>query len=177
VIRVKKWWMPLLIGALLMGTLVGVVGARPNARPHEVPASWQKLTVPVQNCIPQEETMNYRHQADYLQCQSGSCLFFCPVTFPTEQAVTVKRLTLFAYDNDGTIGHMASANLYKINPQRKNDVLLASVLTTTSPADAQVVRDSSIDNALIRRTQGPFLTVSSQGATVKVYGVRIFYTR
>jgi hypothetical protein len=180
--ELKRLWIPLLLGAVLMATLVGVASARPSARPLQQP--WRVLTVPVQNCDPQEETVDYRHQSDCLLCEAGACLFFCSLDFPAagEQAVgavNVKRLTLYAYDNDTGGGDWVSASLYKsYGPSAGGNTVMATASTmgSDSTADPQTVMDTSIVDNPIYRVQGNFLTMYIGDTTLKAYAVHIHYT-
>lgn len=182
--KLRTLWTPLLLGVLLLATLAGVASARPSARPLQQP--WRVLTVPVQNCIPQEETVDYRHQSNALLCETASCLFFCSLDFPAagEQAVgavNVKRLTLYAYDSDIGAGWFVSASLVKsYGPSAGGNTTLATASTigppSASTADPQTVMDTSIVDNPIYRVQGNFLTMYIGDTTLKAYAVHIHYT-
>jgi hypothetical protein len=180
--KIKRLCTPMLLGVLLMATVVGVASARPSARPLQQP--WRVLTVPVQGCIPQEESMDYRHQSDCLKCEAASCLFFCSVDFPAagEQAVgavNVKRLTLYAYDNDSAGGHFVSTSLVKsYGPSAGGNTTLANASTAlvSSPIDPQTAMDTEIENNPIYRVQGPFLTLYIGSPGLRAYAVHIHYT-
>jgi hypothetical protein len=179
--RIKALWLPLLLGVLLMATVVGVAGAKPDARPQQ--QGWRVLTVSPADCVSRDDLHAWWHSTTYLECwESGAtCAHLCAVNFPAagEQAVgavNVKRLTMFAYDNNG--GSDIDANLYKLYPPTGGSVMMASVATTgTSAADPQGgVMDTSIVGNPVYRTQGPYIWVHLSCCNIELKGFFIHYT-
>jgi hypothetical protein len=176
--EIKTLWIPVLLGAVLIATVVGVASARPNARPEQ--QAWRVLTVPSTACIPQEVTDDWWLGANRVHCASGSCHFFCAVDFPAagEQAVgavNVKRVTMFAYNYSGD-ATAVMFYLYKVYPPNKAYVVMASGSTTNSPADPQTVVDTTIANNPIFRVQNSVISVTIGVTGTEVYGFHIHYT-
>jgi hypothetical protein len=96
--EVKRLWMPLLLGVLLISTLVGVAGARPNARPEASPALVDYM-FSAHHCIPREDTTDLKFWDRYVECESGTCDLVCPIKPPHEGLIRVQRLAMYAYDN------------------------------------------------------------------------------
>ena len=176
----KKLWIPLLLGLLLMATVVGLANARPNARP--LGQARRVLAVPTGACIPRRSSESWMHFAHYVQCDSGMCEFICAVNFPAagEQAVgavNVKRLTMYAYDNNSGAGEDAKAWLHKAYAPTGGLATMANVTTSgTSAADPEVLTDTTINNNPVYRTQGPVLWLDIGGTSIKVYGFFVHYT-
>lgn len=82
--KVKKLWMPLLLGVLLMAALVGVAGARPNARPEASPAL-QDHMISAHHCIGEDDTEDYEFFGNYLECDALMwCNFVCPINLSNQ---------------------------------------------------------------------------------------------
>jgi hypothetical protein len=175
--KIKRLWMPVLLGGLLMGTVVGVAGARPDARPLE--QGWMVITIPPDHCYPDADGCNFDQEWGYVETDSGSCTFRCPVTFPAagEQAlgaVNVKRFTMYAYDSDG--GAQACGELGSKYPPSIGAVSMSVGCTVDSAADPQTVMDTTIDGNPVYRVQGPFLDFWIGAPGIRVYGFFIHYT-
>jgi hypothetical protein len=175
--KIMKLSIPLLLGVLLMVALVGVASARPNARPQE--QAWRVLTVPPHACIASFDHTPYSLGPSFLRCGFPGCVFYCPVDFPAagEQAVgavNVRRLTMYAFDNDGT--NQVFAALTKMYPPLGGIEVMAQCTTTDSTDDPQTRRDFSIENNPIYRSQTPYIRVIFGITTGKLYGFYIHYT-
>jgi hypothetical protein len=174
--RIKRLWIPLLLGLILMTALVGVASARPDAGPRE--QAWRVLTIPSTVCIPHKDSDTWSHGVNRVECPSGVCVFFCAVDFPAagEQAVgavNVKRVTMYAYDNG--LGD-AEVILFKSYPITGASVQMASGETATLAADPQTVMDTTIDNNPIYRVQSPLIFLKITVSGIGVYGFHIHYT-
>jgi hypothetical protein len=172
----KRLWMPVLLGVVLMSILVGVARARPNARPHQ--QAWRLLAVTPHACVPDEESTNYNFWSDRLDCEGPPCRFYCAIDFPAagEQAVgavQVKRVTMFAFDNTG--GAMVEVWLRKTYGPTGGFQTMAYASTGDSAAIPQAAMDTSIVSNPIYRTQAPYMDVR-MGATFMLYGLHIHYT-
>jgi hypothetical protein len=174
--KLKRLWAALLLGALLMATVVGVAVAKPSARPLE--QVWRVLTVPPAACTPVDYLDSWYLPGDSLKSMSGAGSYVCAVSFPAagEQAVgavSVKRVTMYAYDN-GTGD--ASVTLRKTYPPTGGQRPMAYANSTDSAADPQTVIDTTIQNNPVYRTHGPYLFVFLANPSIKAYGVFIHYT-
>jgi hypothetical protein len=181
--KTRMLCLPVLLGLLLIGALVGVASARPNARPLQ--QAWRVLTVASQACIPENWGEAWYHaggDGEYLRCNNAVCHFVCPVDFPAagEQAVgavNVKRLTMYAYDYNSGVAQDTWVELNKTYPPTGAMVIMATAGTLgASTADPQAVMDTSIASNPVYRTQGPYLFVVIPQVNIKVYGFFIHYT-
>jgi hypothetical protein len=178
--KIRTLWIPVLLGMLLMATLVGVASARPGARPQQ--QAWRVLTIPAAICAPDDDTHDWSSSVAHLQCDVGSCSFHCAVDFPAagEQAVgaiNVRRLTVYAYDNNAGAGRFVRVKLHKYYPPTTSWVEMATAVTgAASSANPLVVMDTSIVGNPVWRTQGPLLEVDAGATNVSVYGFFIHYT-
>jgi hypothetical protein len=175
--NVKTLWIPLVLGALLMSTVVGVAGARPSARPQQ--QAWRVLTITSSHCVPEKEDTDFSHAGNGLWCLSGICNLLCPVHFPAagEQAVgavNVKRVTLFVHDNWD--GQRAIAELSKLYPPTGVFHLMAKAESADKANNPQAAIDTSIDNNPVYRTQGPTIWLVVDGANIRVCGIFVHYT-
>jgi hypothetical protein len=177
---IKRLSIPVVLGVVLIAAVVGVASARPDARPQE--QAWRVLTVPAQACIPRNENVDYDYYAEYLQCDTGTCNFVCPVEFPAagEQAVgaiNVKRFTAYVLDDDGSGPARVQAYLRKTYPMGGKAYLeMALVLSVDSPSDPQTIMDTAVGNNPIYRSQAPYAWFSIGGAGNRLYGFYVHYT-
>ena len=172
--EVKKSWIAVLSGALLMATLVGVVWARPNGRPQGAGPT-RKLTVPAASFIPADEAYNYWNDGTYLLMQSGSGSFTAPVVFPTKKTVTVEKITLYAYDNNSTWA--ACVWLRRARPTHGDHQNMGQACSTDqSSNDPRSFTDATINPSAVRPGHAPYLWLHIQSSPgLGVYAVRIEY--
>jgi hypothetical protein len=173
----KRLWVPVLLGILLIATVAGVASARPNARPQQ--QAWRVLTVPTSACGPYANTQDFVLLGNYLRCDTGTCDLLCPVYFPAagEQAVgavNVKRVTMYAWDNYPA--QKVEFTLLKDYPPSGGRAEMAYAEAPAVGADPQAVVDSTIANNPIYRVQAPYLWLFVGGPAPKVYGFFIHYT-
>jgi hypothetical protein len=173
--KVKKYWMVLLFGGLLMAILVGVAGARPNDRP--MGALTRRITIPAGHFIPahSNDTWNNEVHRLYSMTDGATDKFVAPVVFPTGQAVVVESITFWAYDNNAADN--LCVYLYRTDPTAANKVEMASACTsgfsTTLPLS---FTDSTIDNNPVKHGKGVCLQLETEdNSNLMLYGVRISY--
>jgi hypothetical protein len=175
--QMKRLRAPLLSGVLLMATLAGVAGARPDARPQE--QAWRVLTVPPAACTPVDYLDSWYLPGDSLKSTVGDASFLCAVNFPAagEQAVgavNVKRVTMYAFDMSA--GGDNAVELRIMYAPTGGQQLMAYAHTIVSPDDPQQVMDTTIEHNPVYRTHGPYLFVYVDNPNDRVYGVFIHYT-
>jgi hypothetical protein len=156
-----KLSIPLVLGVLLVGALVGVASARPSARPQE--QAWRVLAVPANACTAANDNTDYSRWTR-LKCNFLQCVFYCPVDFPAagEQAVgavKVKRFTMYASNNDYTSSGGIAASLRKMYPPTGASVTMAQVQTYTDMPGIQTIIDTTIASNPVFRTQSPYVWV------------------
>ena len=182
--KVKKSWIAVLCGALLMATLVGVVWARPNARPQAA-ATTKRITIPAGWFHPVGSGYSWRsfgyYTVSYLN--QTSVFFHAPVVFPSGgQKFTVEKIALYAYDENGPAqgNKNACVYLYKTNPlvgATSQPAMMASVCSTGSSAtDPRTFTTTTIASNPITTARGAYLRLEIEDNTdLLVYGVRIWY--
>jgi hypothetical protein len=173
--KVKKYWMVLLLGGLLMATLVGVARARPNEG-SQAGALSRRITIPAGHFIPTTDDYNYFNNGWFVYNLSGWANYSAPVVFPTGQAVVVESVTLYVYDNDS--GDEICAGLIRADPTAANGLIMANACSSgASSTDPRHFTDSSISFNPVKHGNGIYLWLEIQdaGTSLKAYGVRIQY--
>ena len=169
----------MLLGVLLLAILVGVVGARPNA--GHAAAGRKVIVVPSAACVPENDLADWEHFTNYVECDTAPCWFACAFDLPAEgpgKTVTarVKKLVAYVYDNDG--GGDVTIYLFKTDPKTTNSMEMARVKSAgASGTDPQALTDASINFNPVRRKNGTHVWLYLTGTDIRVYGVRIVYTR
>jgi hypothetical protein len=170
--KLKMLWMPVLLGALLMATLVGVASARPNARPEASPALVDYMFGPY-NCISMW-AQPVAYAEDSMGCGSGTCGFVCPMKPPHEGLIRVQRLAMYAYDNDGTATGIAIVLFHQYPKTGTFATRLGPASTSDSPADPQVYAYNPA-NFKVSVLQDIYITVSIPSSGQKLYGFKLKY--
>jgi len=174
----KSWWMPVLLGVLLVAVLVGVAGARPNERAQGASGTRQ-LIIQAADFYPATNTFAFVNNGYYLYSDlDGSVVrFIAPVQFPAPYYVTVEKVQLFAYDNN-TTGQIRMG-LVRTKPSVGTQTSMAFIHTGYASADPVIPRtwtDTSISPNVKNPAHGTYLWVQiSDDTALDLYGVRIFY--
>jgi hypothetical protein len=169
----KKLWIVLLLGALLVVALTGEVQARPDNEPQ----AWLTTTVPAGSFHPIEDGVDWHNNGYYIQLDSGGVeCFTAPVTFPERSGtVKVKTLTLWVYDNNGT-GN-ANVGLYRTKPFKAAEDQMGYVTSAgSSTVDPRTFQDTTIEYNPVKTEHGAYLWLCIGGTDIDVYGVKIRYT-
>ena len=167
----RRIWIPVL-AALLVAALIGpgvVVGAEPRT---EVTRS---VMIPAAAAVPVDETVLYHNYGNYLSIDSGEGSFTLPVSFPV-QTVTIRKITLYAYDN--VAGASVAASLLRTRPSAGFYTdFMGTVTTNLSPSNPQVVTTTAISPRLVNSANhGLALWVYIEAPGIKFYGVKILYS-
>ena len=178
--RFKKSWMAVVVAAILVGTLAGVVWARPKDRP-EAQDITRKVTLTGADLIPAADELDWQNQGGSLELSSSTIGgLHAPVVFPCLSSVVVERIKLHAYDNNGGLVAGACATLYRAKPDTKSDQELASACSPSEPggtsADPETFTSTDIDQQ-VWPSQKAYILITIIGENVKVYGVTIEYHR
>ena len=171
--KVKRSWMAMVMGALLLGALVGVVWARPHDRP-ETQDITRKVTLTGADFIPSDESADWSNSGDYAYCNIGSCIYTAPVVFPCLPSVTVERIKLHVCDTNG--GAAATASLRRTYPPTGADVLLGSATSTGCTPDPETITSSPI-NQVVWPSQRAYIWLDIGDKYIKVHGVTVEYHR
>jgi hypothetical protein len=173
----SRHWMAVVMGALLVGVLVGeVVRARPD---HSAQAAdvTRRVTVPAAFFHPNDEGLDYWNNGNYVEMQSGQGIFTAPVVFPCLSSVTVERIILSVKDqNSGGIAN-ACVTLYRTKPNKGIENKMASVCSSGAQPGIINYTDDTVDYPEVWPSHGPYLWLELYGTNIEVYGVRIEYKR
>jgi hypothetical protein len=170
--KLKMLWMPVLLGALLMATLVGVAGARPNAKPEASPALVDYM-FSAHHCIP-EQDYDWDFGAMFLTSLTGESRFVCPIKPPHQGLIRVQRLALYAYDNDATAGEKLCVKLVQTYPKAATFVERLSLQCTTDNAADPAVYAYNPANFKVSVVQDIYAyTTVTPGE--RLYGLKLKY--
>jgi hypothetical protein len=169
--QLKKCWIVLLLGAVLMATLMGVAGARPMG------AISRRITVPAGHFIAHDNNDLYYNGGYQVYSKNDGIteIFTAPVVFPTGQSVVVESITLYLYDENAS--DEACVTLYRTDPTAGDQVSMAAVCSTgSSSTNPRSFTDISISNNPLKHGKGVYLWLTIEDNTnLDVYGVRIQY--
>jgi hypothetical protein len=170
--NVKKLWIAVLLGMLLVLSLAGEAGARDRA----AVSARKYITIPAGHFHPLQDGYDWANYGSNIYLVSGSHgSFLAPVVFPGSGPVTVRKVILYAKDNNVT--HDLSVTLYKTNPVTGSDTNMANTWSGEYSPDIREFTDTTITYATIQRTHGAYLRLYFDAyADLTVYGVKIAYT-
>ena len=166
--NVKKLWIAVLVGMLLVLSLAGEAGARERA----AVSAWKYVTVPAGHFIPTTDSWAYSNNGYYL---TGDGNFTAPVVFPGSGQVIVKKVILFAVDN--TVGADVDVTLYKTDPAAGVEVSVASAASIGNESGIRTFKNSTIKQATITRSRGAYLWLSFDvdNHNLRAYAVKVAY--
>ena len=169
---IRKLWIAALLAMLLVANLAGEAGARERA----VVSARKYVTIPAGHFHTHRDGTDWYNYGDYMEVNSGTGHFVAPVVFPGSGPVTVKKVILYAYDNN--VIHDVQLFLHKTTPASGGDTEMAYVYSTSASAtDPREFSDTTITYATIQRTHGAYLYLQITDAWyLRVYGVKIAYT-
>lgn len=153
------------------------LGGEAGARDRAAVNAWKYVTIPAGWFHPVADGYDWNNNGNYIYLNSGSsAAFSAPVVFPGPGPVTVKKVILYAYDNNS--GANVDVTLYKTNPLTGGETNMAYAQSAlNSSVDPRVFSDATITHAKIQRTQGAYLWISFGGSSnLWVYAVKIAYT-
>jgi len=173
--KVNRTWMAVVAAALVLGTLVGVVWARPSDRPGSA-ESTRKVTLPGAVFIPTGKMYDWSNDGLKVWCSSGSCYWAAPVVFPTLSSVTVERVKLHVYDNNGAA--YACATVYRASPAGGSMPVLGGVCSPFSGATSNPETfTSAAINKAVWPSHGAIVWLTVDAPDIYVYGVTVEYHR
>jgi hypothetical protein len=168
---VNKSWMAVVAAALLLGTLVGVVWARPNHRPGAA-VTTRMVTLSDSDFIPAWDGYSFSKGNGYVVCNS-SCTLSAPVVFPTLSAVTVERIKLHVSDGSATL--IASASLYRDKPASGSHSKLGAVSSPMGSSGGLKTYTSGDINKVVWPSQRASIVLYIEGPSINVFGVTVEY--
>jgi hypothetical protein len=170
----RRTWIAVAAAALLLGTLAGVVWARPRNRPQAADIT-RKVTLTGSDFVPHRNTDDWWDMGSYVVCYTGSCELTAPVVFPCLSAVTVERIELHVNDNNN--GLKATATLYRASPPKGTKVYLGEVSSPDGHSDGIKTYTSGPINKVVWPSRKAFIWLEIEGQFVDVYGVTVEYHR
>lgn len=170
----NKSWMAVVMAALLLGTLAGVVWARPSDRPAAADIT-RKVTLGAADFAPPNDEVDWFSNGQAIWCVAGSCIFQAPVVFPCLPAVTVERIRLHVVD--GSPAGWAKATLYKAKPSTGGHWLQGSASSPEGVSGGLKTYTSADINKVVRPNQKAYISLLINDDTVGVYGVTVEYRR
>jgi hypothetical protein len=169
--KLKMLWMPVLLGALLMATLVGVASARPNARPEASPALVDYM-FSAHHCIPEQQNTDHEFARSHVHCHAWACEVICPIKPPYQGLIRVQRLAMYAYDNGA---NDVCINLNHVYPKSGSFVnRLTNQCTSDNVADPQIISYNPA-NFKVSVLQDVYVWVTISGSTQRLYGFKLKY--
>jgi hypothetical protein len=172
--KLNKSWMAVVAAALLLGTLVGVVWARPHDRPQAQDIT-RKVTITAGEFIPTTDDWNYSNHGNYVTFVSGSGNFSAPVVFPCLPSVTVERIKLHVDDMNN--GALARATLFRTYPTTGAQVELGKAASPGGTSAGLKTYGSGAINKTIWPSQRAYIWLYFSGPAINVYGVTVEYHR
>ena len=170
----SKSSMAVVAAALLLGTLAGVVWARPNDGPQTA-GETRKVTLTGTDFTPTQEGMDWYNYGGYVRCDGLECTFTAPIVFPCLQAVTVERIKLHIDDNNAS--STASAGVWRENPSTGAEAFWASVGSPLGTSGGVKTYSSGVINKVVWPSQRAYIWLQINGTDITVYGVTVEYHR
>lgn len=172
--KLNKSWMAAVMAALLLGTLAGVVWARPSDRPAAADIT-RKVTLGAADFAPINEEVDWTSNGQTVRCEAGSCVFHAPVVFPCLPTVTVERIRLHVTDNSS--GGWAAATLYKAKPSTGGHWFQGSASSPEGVSGGLQTYTSAAINKVVKPNQKAYVALLINDAGIGVYGVTVEYHR
>ena len=172
--RANRSWMAVVAAGVVLGTLVGVVWARPNDRPQAADIT-RKVTLAGSDFIPASDTEDWGNSGFHVRCESGVCGFTAPVVFPCLPSVTVERIRLHVDDQNAIA--WATATLYRAYPPTGAYVELGAAASPPGTNGTLQTYTSPNINKRVWPSQKAYIWLFTGGPGIFVYGVTVEYHR
>lgn len=171
----KRLWVPVLV-ALLVALLLGVPGATgQEGVAADSRVTVRNLMIPAAAFIPTTNTGQWHNNGYFVESAGGIAVFTAPVTFPV-QTVSIKKITLYALDNDYLWD--AWVSLCRAFPPGSSEVEMGSVSTSgNSATDPWVFSTTAISPRQVNTgSYGAYLWIGLDGPGLRIYGIQIQYS-
>ena len=172
--RANRSWMAVVAAGVLLGTLVGVVWARPNDRPQAADIT-RKVTLAAGDFIPSSDANDWWNSGYTIVCHSDFCSFTAPVVFPCLPSVTVERIKLHVADSNASA--IAFAGLDRVYPPTGDHVILGSVQSPEGTSAGIQTYTSANINKVVWPSQKAYIVLQLFGPNISVRGVTVEYHR
>jgi len=172
----KRLWVPLaaaLVGALTAVTLAGLLGARQTALAEPRALVSRTIMVPAGAFNPADDGIQFVNTGDALTVNyPGSGMFHAPLFFEAK-SVTIKKLTLYAWDNED--GHGTCVLLYRTSPTAGSEIM-GQVCSTGAAQGTREFTESDLAIRTINGGYAPFLRLHVGTGSLHFYMVKITYS-
>jgi hypothetical protein len=171
--RAGRLWIPVLVGLLVAG--VSGVGSGRAVAAVEPRVTTVSIMIPASAFIPNRDDCDYDNGGYRLQVTSGTCGFYLPLSFPVP-VVNIKRITLYAYDNDPL--NQVCVKLYRARPaDADRDNTGGSLCTSDDAVAPQAPYQTAFNPRRVATAfQAAYLWAGLYGPTVAFYGVKVTYS-
>jgi hypothetical protein len=170
----ERRWMAVVMGALLVGTLIGVVWVRPGQSAQAAGAT-HKLTIPAASFHPIDDGQDYVNNGVVVWTNSSDARFSAPVVFPCQYAVRVERIIFSAWDQNAS-GN-ACVSLWRVKPDKGTRKQMTWVCSSGSQTSVVNYTNNSVNPAVVLSSHGLYLFLDINGSSIDVYGVQIEYKK
>jgi len=171
--KLNRSWMAVVAAALLLGTLVGVVWARPNDSPQAA-VTTRKVTLAPAEFIPHSDISTYSNLGYVVSCTGAEAAFFTvPVVFPTLNAVTVERIRLHVADASDTAS--ATATLYRTIPSTGSYQDWGAAQSPPGLGNGLQTYNSPAINKVVWPSQRAYIKLEIASYSIYVSGVTVEY--
>ena len=124
--QARRIWAPVLV-AVLVAVLLGVPGSGAEVAAVEPRLTTASIMIPAAAFIATTNNWDYDNNGYYLGMNAGNGNFSALLAFPVSE-VSIKRVTLYAYDNNAS--HDICAKLYRPSPAAGTEILTGSTCTS-----------------------------------------------
>ena len=165
-------WVPVL-AALLVAALVGPAGGVVTAA--EPRLITRTITIPAGAFSAATDNIDFINYGSELWTQSGGGNFVAPLFFEAPR-VTIKKITLYGYDNGGS---NICLILYRTTPTSGGQQIMGEACSTgASSTYSREFTLTALTPRVITGGYGPYLMLNLPGSSVSYafFGVRITYT-
>jgi hypothetical protein len=168
--KVKKLWVPVLLGVVLLVILAGVAGAIPREAASKV------LSISPAAFVPDNDNRDYDNWGHFVKCNAGTCYFNAYVNPPAPgSSWTVTGLKLLVDDNNA--GANACAEIWRETVATGKSYRMAQTCSTGAvPNTVRLFSDSSISYNPVTNSHAVYLRISVPYANLSVRGVKVLFT-
>jgi hypothetical protein len=164
----RRSWVPLL-AALLVALMLSPVAGSAATEPRLTTAT---IMVPAAAFVPTSNSFDYSNGGSDLSVSAGTANFLAELTFPVP-VVTIRRITLYAYDNSASQVCVSSV---RTRPAESATDSQSTVCTQNASAP-QVVYTTAITSAKVNTgLQGAYLLLGFYGGGVQAFAVKVNYS-
>jgi len=186
--RMRRLWVALLLGLLVVATVVGVAlaGSKSAPVPQPLQATSRTMTVSASGCYPIEDGQLYYNNGRNIAGEQDAPLqtFICPVYFPDfASRHNIQSVTMYCYDQHTWSGDQYDvvAYMYRTEPALGNtETYMGTVRSTGSSSTnprAFTISGTQINPKVVYPRQGVYFWVGFVGhSNLMLYGFKVNYT-